>query len=50
VAQIAMNFNKEMMTLLLNQRGGNVPITKGVVEAAVGNRESGKEIITLLLN
>ena len=49
VVRIAQS-SKEVMTLLLNQRGGDVPITKGVVEAAAGNRESGKEIMTLLLD
>jgi hypothetical protein len=38
------------MTLLLDQRGGDVLITEGVVKAAVGNRERGKEIIILLLD
>ena len=39
------------MTLLLDQRGGDVPITEGVVMASVGNwGASGKEIMTLLLD
>ena len=38
------------MALLLDRRGGNVPITKGVLEAAAGNRKSGKEIMALLLD
>ena len=39
------------MTLLLNRRGGDIPITEGVVKAAAGNWwGGGKEIIRLLLN
>jgi len=44
---------KEIMTLLLNQRGSNVLITEGVVKAVAGNwgsHRSGKEMMTLLLN
>jgi hypothetical protein len=29
-------YGKEIMALLLDRRGGDVPITKGVVEAAAG--------------
>ena len=41
---------KEIMALLLDRRGGDVPITKAVVQAAIRNWTSGKEIITALLN
>ena len=40
---------KEVMTLLLEQRGADVVITEEVVKAAAGNRWSGKEVMTLLL-
>jgi hypothetical protein len=39
---------KEIITLLLDRRGGDVPITKGVVKDII--RGFGKEIITLLLD
>jgi len=38
------------MTLLLDWRGGDVLITKGVVKAVVGNEMSSWEIITLLFD
>ena len=38
------------MALLLDRRGGDVPITKGVVQAAVGNLMGGKEVMALLLD
>ena len=41
---------KEIMTFLLDRRGGNVPITGGVVEAAARNMWSGEEMITFLLS
>jgi len=42
--------SKEIITLLFNQRGGNILITKGVVKAMARNWVSGKEIIILLFN
>jgi len=42
--------SKEIIALLLNRRGGDVLITKGVVKAAVGNWGDSKAIIALLLN
>ena len=42
--------NKEIITFLFNQKGGNILITKGVVKAVIRNRESNKKIITLLLD
>jgi hypothetical protein len=42
--------SKEVIILLLNRRGGDVPITEGVVEAAAENKDSSKEVITLLLD
>jgi tetratricopeptide (TPR) repeat protein len=55
VVQVVKSFGKEMLTLLLglrrdDRRGGNVQITERVVEAAAGNRGSGKEIMALLLD
>ncbi|WYZ35532.1 hypothetical protein EsH8_X_000179 [Colletotrichum jinshuiense] len=46
------NKGKEVMALLLNQRGDQITITKEVVEAAAENhnKDKGKEVITLLLN
>jgi hypothetical protein len=41
---------KEMMTLLLDQRGADVQITEEVVKAAAGNKYNGKEVMTLLLD
>ena len=43
-------YGKGIMTLLLDRRGGDVPITERVVKAAAGNEEYGKGIITLLLD
>ena len=40
---------KEVMTLLLEQRGADVMITEEVVKAAAGNSRNGKEVMTLLL-
>ena len=48
VVRIAQS-SKEAMTLLLDRRGGDVPITEGVVQAAAGNNRSGQEMMTLLL-
>ena len=48
--QIARNFDKEIMRLLLDQREGDVPITEEVVKAAAENQWSGEEIIRLLLD
>ena len=50
VVQVARSFGKKMLTLLLDLRRDNVPITERVVEAAVRNGGSGKEIMTLLLD
>jgi hypothetical protein len=40
---------KEVMMLLLEERGDEVKITEEVVKAVAGNRKSGKEVIMLLL-
>ncbi|KAH8653142.1 hypothetical protein BGZ60DRAFT_533332 [Tricladium varicosporioides] len=40
---------KELMRLLLEQRGTDVVITEGVLKAAAENRRSGKEVMRLLL-
>ena len=40
---------KEVMTLLLEQRGADVMITEKVVKAAAGNYRSGKKVMMLLL-
>ncbi|PVH75975.1 ankyrin [Cadophora sp. DSE1049] len=40
---------KEVMILLLGQRGADVVITEEVVKAAAGNEEMGKEVMMLLL-
>ncbi|KAK4205472.1 hypothetical protein QBC40DRAFT_36074 [Triangularia verruculosa] len=42
--------SKEVMTLLLDQRGDQINITGEVVKAAAGNRWNGKEVMTLLLD
>ncbi|KAF2726435.1 hypothetical protein EJ04DRAFT_393876, partial [Polyplosphaeria fusca] len=39
---------KEVMALLLDQRGDEVQITQEVVVAAAGNELNGKEVIMLL--
>ena len=41
---------KEILTLLLDQRGADVRITEEVVKTAARNQGSGKEILTLLFN
>ncbi|PVI03263.1 hypothetical protein DM02DRAFT_669919 [Periconia macrospinosa] len=41
---------KEVMALLLEQRGDEVKITEEVVRAAAGNWKSGKEVMALLHN
>lgn len=41
---------KEVMTFLLDKRGGDLVITEEVVKAAAGNRRNGKEVMTLLLD
>ena len=38
------------MTLLLDRRGDDIPITEEVVKAAAGNQESGNKVMTLLLD
>ncbi|CAI6226851.1 unnamed protein product [Periconia digitata] len=40
---------KEVMALLLEQRGSDIEITKEVVVAAAGNEDNGKEVMALLL-
>lgn len=40
---------KEVMRLLLGERGTDIQITEEVVKAAVGNFKNGKEVMTLLL-
>jgi predicted acetyltransferase len=42
-------YSKEVIALLLNQRGNEVQITKEVVKTAAGNRYSSKKVIVLLL-
>ena len=49
VAASNLESGKEIVTLLLERRGNDIPITEGVVEAAVRNWESGNEVMTLLL-
>ena len=41
---------REVIMLLLNQRGDEIKITEEVVKAAVGNEWSGIEVMTLLLD
>ncbi|KAM0168180.1 hypothetical protein ACHAPF_011256 [Botrytis cinerea] len=50
VTAAAGNWNngKEVMKLLLEQRGAEVLITEEVVKAAVGNESNGKEVMKLL--
>ena len=50
VVRVARSFGKEMLTLLLDLGRDNVPITEGVVKAAVENGRSGKEVMALLLD
>ena len=38
------------MTLLLNRQNNDIQITKKIIKAAAKNKESGKKVITLLLN
>ncbi|KAK0717606.1 hypothetical protein B0T26DRAFT_300152 [Lasiosphaeria miniovina] len=41
---------KEIITLLLDQRGDQITITEGVVKAAAGNYRNGEEVMALLLD
>ncbi|KAH7112398.1 vegetative incompatibility protein HET-E-1 [Dactylonectria macrodidyma] len=41
---------KEVMGLLLDRRGDDIPITEEVVKAASGNEYNGEEVIALLLD
>ncbi|KAF4458312.1 hypothetical protein FALBO_14955 [Fusarium albosuccineum] len=41
---------KEVLRLLLDERGDEIEITEGVVKAAAGNSGSGKEVLELLLD
>ena len=50
VAEIVRCFDQEVVALLLNQRGEDVTITEAVVKAAAENWNSGKEVMTLLLD
>jgi hypothetical protein len=43
------NKGKDIIALLLDQRGDQVQITQDVVKAAAGNEQSGTDIMTLLL-
>jgi hypothetical protein len=43
-------YGKEVMALLLDQRGADIVITEEVVKAAVGNYSNGKEVMALLLD
>jgi predicted Fe-Mo cluster-binding NifX family protein len=44
------NNGKEVMALLLDQRGADIVITEEVVKAAAGNDNNGKEVMALLLD
>jgi hypothetical protein len=50
VTHIANNHPKNMMALLLDQRGNEVKITQEVVVAAAGNSYNGKKVMALLLS
>ncbi|KAF5708940.1 Pfs domain-containing protein [Fusarium globosum] len=50
VQRLTESFNKLSISKLLNQRGPKVEITKEVVKGAAGNRDSGKEVMALLLD
>ncbi|KAF2832373.1 HET-domain-containing protein [Ophiobolus disseminans] len=45
-----MSSGKDMMALLLDQRGDEVKVTKQVVQAAAQNTQNGKDVIALLLD
>ncbi|CRG84038.1 hypothetical protein PISL3812_01380 [Talaromyces islandicus] len=47
---IMQRFDNAVVTLLLNQHEYKIRITENMMKAAAGNKKSGKEIITLLLN
>lgn len=42
--------HKDVMSLLLEQRGDEIKIAEEVVKAAAGNERSGKEVMSLLLD
>ncbi len=46
---VAESFDKEMMTLLLDQRTDDITITTNMVKAATGNYGSDKEVMILFL-
>jgi hypothetical protein len=50
VVKAAAGNGKEVIALLLDQRGDQITITEEVVKAAAGNWENGKEVIALLLD
>jgi tetratricopeptide (TPR) repeat protein len=50
VVEAARSFGKGPMTLLLDLKKDNVPVTEAVVKAAAGNASSGKEVMALLLD
>jgi hypothetical protein len=47
---IARSFDKEVITMLLDQRGANVPITEEVAKAAAENYRNNKEVMAVLLD
>jgi hypothetical protein len=49
VTRMARYFGQEAMALFLNRWGDEVKITTGVVEAAAGNMNYGKEVMIVLL-
>ncbi|KAI8724319.1 NACHT domain-containing protein [Fusarium sp. LHS14.1] len=50
VEAVARNFDQAIFQQLLDKRGAEIQITEEVVKAAVGNQESGKDIVALLLD
>ncbi|KXG45996.1 uncharacterized protein PGRI_048520 [Penicillium griseofulvum] len=49
VARIAESFSERVISILLAQRGPDIPITEDVLEAAAGNSKSGDKIMATLL-
>ena len=50
VAKTAAARREQIMTLLLDRRGDEIPITEAVVKAAAENHYKGKDLMTLLLD
>ena len=48
IIQVTRSLGREMITLLLDLKRDNVPVTKYVVKAAAGNESSGKEVMEIL--